>query len=317
MKYPKVSVIIPYYNGQKFINEAVNSILKQTYKDFEIIVVDDGSEIKAKNVIKSLHGDSRIKIIEYKQNKGIPSARNTGIRHSKGKYIAFLDQDDIWLPNKLEQQIGILDKPSSKVDMVFGKISLGNYNNHSKQYPQKDRLPLNINKLSSKDIIKALFLDNFIPIVTVVIRKKCIEKIGVLDENLTRGSDDYEFCFRIAAKCRIHFLDNVLVIRRIHETNFSNTERFFIDNLYILNKILLQYPFLINLKRKRLSVLYYRVGRYYQQKGDFPKAKNNLWESVKNSPLNIKNFIAFLISLLGHKGNQLFNIYKQLFKRNP
>src|SRR5690349_3602213 len=103
---PKVSVIIPTYNRAQFIARAVDSVLEQTYKDFEIIVIDDGSSDNTQEILKAYEGKIRY---VYQQNKGISAARNRGIQEAKGEYIAFLDSDDVWKPEKLSVQVAILD----------------------------------------------------------------------------------------------------------------------------------------------------------------------------------------------------------------
>ncbi len=108
---PTVSVIIPTYNRANLVSRAIKSVLNQTYQDFEIIVVDDCSEDNTEEIVKSFN-DSRIRYIKHKKNKGGSAARNTGIKRARGKYIAFLDDDDEWLPSKLEKQIMLFEKLS-------------------------------------------------------------------------------------------------------------------------------------------------------------------------------------------------------------
>ncbi|RUT02705.1 hypothetical protein DSM106972_056250 [Dulcicalothrix desertica PCC 7102] len=103
----KVSVIIPLYNAEKYIAATIESVLAQTYKDFEILIIDDGSPDRSVEVCQQFT-DPRIKII-HQANRGLPGARNTGIRHAQGDYLAFLDADDIWLPTKLEKHVNHLD----------------------------------------------------------------------------------------------------------------------------------------------------------------------------------------------------------------
>jgi glycosyltransferase involved in cell wall biosynthesis len=112
----KVSVIIPVYNAEKYIAATIESVLSQTYQNLEILIIDDGSPDKSIEVCQQFQ-DSRIKIIRQ-ANRGLPGARNTGIRHAQGDYIAFLDADDIWLPNKLEKHVNHL-KNSPTVGISF------------------------------------------------------------------------------------------------------------------------------------------------------------------------------------------------------
>src|SRR5690242_5160744 len=103
----KVSIVIPVYGAEQYVSAAVQSAIKQTYKNLEILIIDDGSPDKSIEICQQFT-DSRIKIIRQK-NRGLPGARNTGIRHAQGEYIGFLDADDIWLPEKIEKHVEHLD----------------------------------------------------------------------------------------------------------------------------------------------------------------------------------------------------------------
>ena len=105
---PKISVNIPCYNSAAFIRETLESVLNQTYRDFEVIVMDDGSGDETGKIVKSF-SDSRVKYF-YKNNEGLSETRNKGIAASSGEYIAFIDHDDLWLPEKLEKQMELFNK---------------------------------------------------------------------------------------------------------------------------------------------------------------------------------------------------------------
>lgn len=107
MKDDLISIIIPVYNAEKFLDETINTVLNQTYKKFELILVNDGSKDKSVDVIKK-YNDKRIKLIDNKNNKGAALSRNDGIRKAKGRYICFLDADDLWNKEKLEKQINFM-----------------------------------------------------------------------------------------------------------------------------------------------------------------------------------------------------------------
>ncbi|HPP08870.1 MAG TPA: glycosyltransferase family A protein, partial [bacterium] len=116
----KVSVIVPVYNAERFIGETLRSVLCQTYKDIEVIVVDDGSTDHSVEVIKK-YNDPRIMLIRQ-QNRGVSAARNTGIKSSNGKFIALLDHDDLWLAEKIEKQMILFEK-NPDVALVYSDIS--------------------------------------------------------------------------------------------------------------------------------------------------------------------------------------------------
>jgi len=113
---PLVSVIIPIYNRIDYIHEAINSVLEQTYKEYEIIVVNDGSSVNVKEALEPYR--DRIVYLYHQENRGIAAARNTGIKGSKGKYIALLDEDDLFEPQKLEIQVPILEN-NPEVGFVY------------------------------------------------------------------------------------------------------------------------------------------------------------------------------------------------------
>lgn len=307
---PKVSVIIPCYNGEKFIGEAIESVLNQTYQDFEIIIVDDGSTDNSKDTVEPYLADSRIKLIQHGKNKGIPAARNTGIKASRGEFIAFLDQDDLWLSEKLEKQIATFESRPKDLGWVFSDmLVVDNNDGPTKERWGSRKVPTNISQLSPREVMKALFLYNFISIITVLVRRECIDTIGLLDESIRGGSDDYEFCLRLAVKYKVEYLNMPLAVHRIHEANYSNVERFFRDNLLIMDKVLAQEPFLTVFRKKKLAMLYYSLGRYYQQNEGFHQAKEALWKAIKYRPLQIKPALALLLCHFGHIGNWVLQIY--------
>lgn len=130
----KVSVIIPTYNRAKYLPDAISSILNQTYQDFEIIIIDDGSIDNSKEIVSDFQKrDRRIKYF-YQENKGVACSRNKGCMEAQGEYIAFLDSDDRAVLNRLKEQVKILDK-NTKVDLVYGTILAKNiYKNDSKTF---------------------------------------------------------------------------------------------------------------------------------------------------------------------------------------
>jgi len=113
MLSPKVSIVVPTYNRADFLPKAIQSVLNQTYRDWEMIIVDDGSTDNTEEVVKG-YKEERIRYIVHKYNLGLSAARNTGIKNSRGKYIALLDSDDEWFPEKISCQINIFQKRDSE-----------------------------------------------------------------------------------------------------------------------------------------------------------------------------------------------------------
>lgn len=192
---PTVSVIIPTYQRSHLVTEAIGSVLAQTYRDYEIIVVDDGSTDDTKERLAEL-GDKITYI--YQTNKGLAAARNTGIKAASGKYIAFLDDDDLWLPKKLAKQVPILDA-QPETALVCTDMLLSD---SSGKIISQTKLDLKQKVLTSW----TLFRSCFVFVNTVLLRRTCLDKVGLFDENL-EIFEDYDLWLRIAQKHSIHYLN--------------------------------------------------------------------------------------------------------------
>jgi glycosyltransferase involved in cell wall biosynthesis len=201
----KVSVIVPVYNGEKYIREAIDSILNQSYKDFEVIVIDDGSIDNTLSIVKECDGKIRWK---SQENKGQASAINEGIKMVKGEYVAYLDADDVCMPQRLEIQVKYLDEHPG-VGLVYSGLCQVN----------------SIGKIQRT--IKAVPYDHFVLLQTdyiarstVLHRKKCLDEVGLFDESIT-GDDDWDMWIRISEKFRVGYIAEPLVKYRVHGENIS------------------------------------------------------------------------------------------------
>ena len=201
-----VSVIIPSYNREKTIERAVMSVLNQTYKDLELIVVDDCSKDNTVEVLKSIK-DDRLKIIRLEKNSGACVARNVGIENAQGDYIAFQDSDDEWLLDKLEKQMAIFEKV--KVDLVFcafNRFGLG----EDLTYPE---LPEGIVER------KVLLEDSRISTQTLIGKKECFENVK-FDPEMPRFQD-YDITIRLSKKYSIYFVNEPLVNMYVQNDSIS------------------------------------------------------------------------------------------------
>ena len=199
---PKVSVIIPTYNRLSMVKEAVESVLKQDFEDFELIVVDDASTDGTVEEIKRYGG--RVKLLEQSENRGVSAARNKGILHAKGKYIAFLDSDDLWVKGKLKIQVAFLDEnphyPLCYTDEIW--IRRGKRVNPKIKH----------SKYSGWIFEKCLPLCTISP-SSAVMRKTLFSKVGLFDEALP-VCEDYDFWLRVSARFPIFFINNKLIVKR-------------------------------------------------------------------------------------------------------
>jgi glycosyltransferase involved in cell wall biosynthesis len=227
MSVPLVSVIIPAYNAQDFIGETIHSVINQTYPDWEMLVIDDGSTDETRKVVEKYLSDPRIRYL-YQENQERAVARNHGIRCSSGQYIAFLDADDVWLSNKLEVQVDYLNHHPG-VGLCFTNYHLIDTKGVLTGAPGIS--------FSSNNQFDYLLKGNFIANSTVMIPRDVLDKVGLFDEALPAfGSEDWDMWLRIARFYPIHLIDQPLALYRLHENNTS-LERMRLSAEAVLQKV--------------------------------------------------------------------------------
>lgn len=199
---PLISVIIPSYNREKLIVNAVNSVLNQTYQNLEVIVVDDNSTDNTKSAIESLK-DQRVKYLKNEKKLGPSGARNVGIKVAKGEFIAFQDSDDEWLPDKLEKQMSLFEK--KEYGLVYCAFRY-NRKNLNYQFPSTK---YGRNELEG-DIFESLLEQNKIGTVTMLAKREVFDEVGVFCEKL-RCYEDWEYALRVAYKYKIGYVNEMLV----------------------------------------------------------------------------------------------------------
>lgn len=200
---PKVSVIVPAYNAMQFLPKTVDSVLKQTYQDFEIFIINDGSTDNIEEWVRTVE-DKRVRLISQ-HNQGQSAARNEGIKNSSGQYIAFLDADDLWAPSKLEKQVQVLDS-NPDTGLVYSWVSLIDENDH----------PLDKTWTISEegDVWLKLIEGNIIACGSVpMIRRSCVEVVGLF-EKFPFACEDWDYWLRIASHYSFEVLKEVLVYYR-------------------------------------------------------------------------------------------------------
>jgi GT2 family glycosyltransferase len=198
---PSVSVIVPTYNRVGFVVEAVASVLSQTYRDFEVVVVDDGSTDGTADVLKPYHGHIRY---VHQPHRGVSAARNVGIQFARGDYLAFLDSDDLWVRSKLDEQMAVVrQSPSCKLvytDEIW--IRKGVRVNQGKRH----------RKYSGWIFDKVLPLC-IISFSSVLMEREVNNNVGPLDESFP-VCEDYDYWIRVAARYSFTFLDKLLIVKR-------------------------------------------------------------------------------------------------------
>ena len=209
---PQVSVIMSVYNGERYVSEAIESILQQSFSDWELIVIDDNSSDGSSVIIRQyLAQDQRVKLINNEQNFGLTKSLNIGIKDSTGKYIARLDADDSCLPDRLQKQYDFMEAHPEMA--VCG--SCGNYIDESGEVVGKKTLPTEYREIKKKLLFNNQFIHS-----SLFICRAMIDKEGGYDESF-RTSQDYELMLRIASKYPVANLPEQLVNWRVGEGSIS------------------------------------------------------------------------------------------------
>jgi len=286
--FPVVSVIIPTYNRVNTIQRAINSVLKQTYKNFELIIVDDGSTDNTENVILR-ENDDRIVFLKHDTNKGGSAARNTGISHAKGKYIAFLDSDDEWCPEKLKKQVEALDKLQTD---DWGGIYCGYYyikkNGEIKKVEALQR-----GKLKKELLKKELDIGAS---STLLFSRTAIEDIGLFDESFERHQD-WEFLVRFFGKYGLWSIEQPCV--KIFGHNPPKAEK----AVKAREKYLLKYEkeiqdLGISEPQQIYAIHWFEIAKLYASEGNLVGMSKYLKKSFKFCILPLKNYLILVLMYL-------------------
>lgn len=247
---PLVSVIVPAYNSEKYIEETINSVLAQTYTNFEIIIVDDTSNDSTFELCKKLsESNKKIKIFRI-EHSGRPSVpRNFGINKAQGKFIAFLDSDDKWVKNKLQDQIKYFKKNPDNILVYSVSKTFGEVNFFSPYY---ELFPLPFIAVKNKKDL--LTKGNSLPLSTVLVKTEALKSVSGFDEDPQLKLEDYDLWIRLIDLGDFGFIPLVHCYYRIHKNQFSGD--------WQTKRNILEY-----LSKKRAITL--PPYKYYRTKGKF------------------------------------------------
>ncbi len=286
----KISAIIPCYNNAEFISNAIRSILKQTVPVDEIIVIDDGSEDNIEHVLKPFTNQ----ISYYRQeNSGPSTARNLGIKEASHEWIAFLDADDQWVENKIEQQLHVLSKYpelrliASDMDEIDSghqvtSPSVLKQHNLLKQFQVNAGRPV-------KNALRKLVEKNFIPTGTVLIKRDVLLEVGLFKETI-RFAEDLELWCRVAANYPITCLPIVHMHRYRHDNNAtSQVSENMLKDLVSVHTLIYQ-QFAEQLRshglnpEQTMAQKWFDLGYWYRKNGEYSKARNAFLKSIQLKP---------------------------------
>jgi glycosyltransferase involved in cell wall biosynthesis len=293
---PGVSIVIPACNAGQFIAEAIDSVLAQTFTDFEVIVVDDGSTDDTREVVARFT-DHRLRYV-YQDHAGVSAARNAGIRQAQGRYIAFLDADDWWLPHKLALQVQILDA-CSEVGLVY----CGAYRVRNGRVISKFRARYR------GDVFKPLLVRGNEKVMAgsasaVIIRKECFEQVGGFDEECF-AAEDWEMWLRLAARYEFDCVPDCLVAVRFHEENTSAKAERMRQGISITFRKIFENPALQHkiepIKERAKSQEYLLLGVYHYRAGDIRAARRHFIETLRLNPFCRGAWLYLAGTLLGRE----------------
>jgi glycosyltransferase involved in cell wall biosynthesis len=312
---PLISVIIPSYNSARFVPQAVQSVIEQTYSPVEVIVVDDGSTDDTRERLVPQNG--RIRYV-YQSNGGLSKARNHGINEAQGELIAFLDADDQWLPEKLQKQWECLranpDAPLVHTDFYRLCEPSG-----AIVYKYRDQ-----KRLFSGYCYSEFFWGNSVLPSTVLVTRLCLEEIGQFDEEIRGAStQDLDLWIRLARYFPLSYIDEPLVLYREHPTNASRNQRMMLeDEYYVLAKALWADPALLqaigrNRVQRRMSELAFGAGYANVDAGDLRRARRYFRIALRYTPQSVKTWAFWISTFLPPGPRQKLRLVKQRLMRRP
>jgi hypothetical protein len=246
-----IDIILPVYNPNEKIYEAIGSVINQTYKFWHLYIIDDASKYNILDELKEKYKtySDKITYFQFQENKRAAACRNYALGKGKGELIAFIDQDDVWLPNKLELQVNYMK--INNVDAVHGNVQFIDDKNHiimNEKWRAENQSRREVNwNLPRREAMRRMFLIPNIRIISSMVRREIFENIGGFKDQYF-GGEDFLFWFEISAKGKIGFIDEVLFKRRIHDTNTIKIHKMSrIENKYKVNKFIFKnYTNIIN-----------------------------------------------------------------------
>ncbi|MGC8603711.1 MAG: glycosyltransferase family 2 protein [Desulfomonilaceae bacterium] len=286
---PFVSVIIPTFNRLELLKQTVESVRNQTFKEYEVVVVNDGSD----DGTAAWLGQQNDLIVINQENSGIAASRNKGIKTSKGEWLAFLDHDDIWGPDKLQTQVDFI-KSNPEVGMVAVKhVRLGTRIQQNRP-----------GKWMKGDLFVKVFSESFIHTSSVMIKRGVLEKVGGFPTKY-RFADEFDVWLKISQKYQIAFFDGPLVFIRFYESNTSHNRigvRTDTYDILMSNYDMDRIPLKVFLKT--LSDHDISFGRAYVNLGDFENALKWFRSSVNRTPFRPRAWRYYIkykiLSILKH-----------------
>lgn len=308
---PLVTVVIPAYNVEQWIFATIESVLKQTYKPVEVVVVNDGSTDGTAEVIAGF-GD-RVRCVTQ-PNKGLSAARNTGIRVAEGQFIAFLDSDDLWMPEKLECQVDLLRR-FPEIGWVYSDAFVVDHT---------ATIVLNrvgrTSSLPSGDILRALILRNFIPCPTPLVRRSALARVGGFDESpAIQIAEDWDMWLRLAGEFPAGCVSRPLAMIRLHGKSMTGTmdlDAALASKMVVIEKaVRLRPAALLPLRARAVAGVYLDMGEWMFRREKFRDARLMFASAIRVRSLTLHAIPFWLITFLPSKAVHSLALFRRRLNR--
>jgi glycosyltransferase involved in cell wall biosynthesis len=281
----KVSVIMPCFNHGEFLMDSVNSILRQTHEDLELIVVDDCSTDNSSTVMTECAAqDRRVKPIRHEQNLGISRSRNDALQAADGEFVAFCDSDDTWEPEKLRMQLNLL-RNNPGYDLTYSETLIIDGRGLPTGQRFTDLFPLP--RIASGMLFQELIRRNFINIQSVLLRRECMREAGPFDEQI-RWVEDWLYWIRLSRRHRFLYYSEPLARYRVHNrsTNLVQRSDYCVNRFKVFRRILRDYA---DLPKSAKSEITYRMGIDLCALGKRDAGRRLLWYVVAASTTDMRS----------------------------
>lgn len=279
MKKGMVSVITPTYNRESFLPIAVKSVLSQSFLNWELLIIDDGSTDNTRKIVRDYELDSRIRYF-YQENSGQAAARNVGLGHANGEYICFLDSDNAWVRDKLKIQIALFAEIAN-IDVVYGDIEI--IDRDGKVLSRKNMARF------SGHITEHLLQDNCVSFNTAMTKASTLKLIGGMDEAVGVG-DDYDLWLRISVSAKFLYVPEIFVQYRVMDDQISsNKEARFDSNMQTIRRFFQSNPDIATkmVCRNTWAYFFVRRGRYRLGKGLWQRSIADFFEALRYRPASV------------------------------
>jgi len=291
-RLPKVSAIVPCFNRGQFIGQTIESILAQTYPNIEIVVIDDGCTDGSREILETFAARGVLKVLEHpgRENRGQSAGINLGLANTTGDYVGILDSDDLWLPEKVDEQVIFLET-HPEIGLVYGNgeaidskgrhlYAIYRQGHHESNHPERV-------------LLDCYF---FVPTNSLV-RRTVFNKTGGFDESL-RASQDHDMAIRIAEAAKLAYVDRKWFRYRRHDASISrnNANLRWVNGFTILEKASQRFPYAKATLRKRRGVLHFRLGQCHIESRQWLRAGAHMLQAFWCDPLR-----AFRVVLGGER----------------